>query len=249
MTSKTRYALLVVMTVVVFAVSMIAQDTSKTTVTQQHERATITAEVEQGEVVYVSGNELVVKGADGQVRHITVAPGATAVVDGKTITIKDVVPGMKLQRTIKTTTTPEVVTTVRTIQGKVWYVNAPSTIILTLPEGNKQYKVPRDQIFMVDGEKKTVFEIRKGMNVTATVLTQVSQSAIAQQKEVSGSMPAPPETPAMEGALLVETAAPAPMVAKAEMPTTLPKTGSILPLIGLLGLLSLAGSFAVRRFR
>jgi LPXTG-motif cell wall-anchored protein len=233
------------------AMSTLAQDTSQTTTTEHHGQASKTVDVEQGEVVYVSGNDLVLKMADGEIRHVTAPAGATAVVDGKTITIKDVVPGMKLQRTITTTTTPQTVTTVRTIQGKVWFVQAPSRIILTLPDNtNKEYKVPKNQVFMVNGEKKTVWDIRKGMNISATVLTEVPQTAVAHEKQVSGSMPAPPPIPPMEGVLLIESAAPATpaMVAEAA-PAKLPQTGSSLPLIGLLGILSLAGSLSLGLFR
>jgi LPXTG-motif cell wall-anchored protein len=245
------FALLATIAFLAFAMSTLAQDTSQTTTTRHHEQASKAVQVEKGEVVYVSGNELVVKMEDGQVQHLTVPDNATALVDGKTVTIKDVVPGMTLQRTITTTTTPETVTTVRTIQGKVWHVQPPSTIVLTLPDNtNKQYKVPKDQVFTINGEKKTVWDVRKGMNVSATVLTEVPQTAVAHEKQVSGSMPAPPPMPPMEGALLIETLAPAVPATVAEAsPAKLPHTGSSLPLIGLLGILSLAGSLSLRLFR
>jgi LPXTG-motif cell wall-anchored protein len=242
------YWLLVAAMICIVAAAAIAQDTSNTSVTQG--QATQEAQVEKGEVVYVSGNELVVKMENGEVRHVTVPDGATATVDGKQITIKDVQPGMVLQRTITTTTTPEVVTTVRTIHGKVWHVNPPKTVILTLPEGgNKTYNVPKDQKFMIDGQEKTVWDLKKGMKISATVLTEVPQTTVAQQREVSGKMPAPPPTPPAEGALLIETPAAAPTVAQAEPPATLPKTGSMVPLLGLLGVLSIAGSFGLKLFR
>ena len=42
-------------------------------------------------------------------------------------------------------------------------MNAPSSVILTLPDNtNKQYKVPKGQKFMIDGQEKTVFDLRKG---------------------------------------------------------------------------------------
>jgi hypothetical protein len=40
-------------------------------------------------VVYVSGNGVVVKMESGEIRHITDPDGATATVEGKTITIAD----------------------------------------------------------------------------------------------------------------------------------------------------------------
>src|SRR5262245_25629733 len=94
----------------------------------------VKTEVTRAEVGYVSRHDLVVKLEDGQVKHIVVPEGATAEVDGKTLTVHDLKPGMKLQRTITTTSTPRTVTTTKTIKGKVWYVSG-NNLILTLPSG------------------------------------------------------------------------------------------------------------------
>jgi hypothetical protein len=132
-----------------------------------------------GENPYVSGNDLVVKMDNGEVRHVTVPDSARATVNGKELSVHELKPGLKLQRTIVTTSTPKLVTTVRTIQGKVFYVNATSSVILSLPDGtNKQYKVSKSQKFTLDGQEKTVFDLKKGMNVTATVLTQVPETVV-----------------------------------------------------------------------
>ena len=48
---------------------------------------------------------------DGTIRHVTVPPGATATVDGKTIGLADLKPGMVLEKTITTTSVPKVITT------------------------------------------------------------------------------------------------------------------------------------------
>jgi LPXTG-motif cell wall-anchored protein len=241
----------------VFTASLPAQETSKTEVS--HGAGSHQVQVERGEVVYVSGNDIVVRMENGEVRHVTVPDSARATVDGKELSVHDLKPGMKLQRTIVTTTTPKLVTTVRTVQGKVFHVNAPSTVILTLADNtNKQYKVPKDQKFMIDGQQKTVFDLRKGMNVSATVVTQVPETVVAQQRKVTGSAPPPPPTPQIEGALLIEDApAPAPKQVAAAAPAPepepapkkLPKTGSPLPLMGLLGLLCSGLSIGMRMLR
>ena len=237
----------------VFAVAMLAQDTTKTQTTTGAGSKNV--QVDRGEVVYVSGNELVVKMESGEIRHFPNIPeSARATVDGKELSIHDLKPGMKLQRTIVTTATPRTVTTVRTIQGKVWQVSAPNTVILTLPDNtNKQYRIPKNQKFMIDGQEVTAFELRKGMNVSATVLTAVPETVIAEQRRTTGSAPPPPPTPPVQGALLIETPAPAPaptQVAAAEpAPAQLPKTASALPLIGLVGLLCSGLSLGMRMLR
>jgi len=239
---------------VAFAAAMLAQETSKTEAKQGPGSSQV--QVERGEVVYVSGNDLVVRMESGEVRHVTVPDSARATVDGKQLSVHDLKPGMKLERTITTTTTPRTVTTVRTVSGKVWQVSAPNSVILTLADGtNKQYKIPKGQKFMIDGQEKTAFDLRKGMNVSATVVTAVPETVVAQQRKVTGSAPPPPPTPPAEGALLIETPAPAPVAAAPAPsapeppPASLPKTGSVMPLIGLLGLLCSGLSIGLRMLR
>jgi hypothetical protein len=242
-----------------FAVAMLAQETSKTET--KAGPASNKVQVERGEVVYVSGNELVVKMENGEVRHFPNIPeSARATVDGKELSIHELRPGMKLQRTIVTTTTPRTVTTVRTIQGKVWQVSPPNSVVLTLADGsNKQYKIPKGQKFMIEGQEKTAFELKKGMNVSVTAMTTVPETVVAEQRRTTGSAPPPPPTPPIQGALLIETplpaptqtamaAAPAPAAAEPP-PARLPKTGSTLPLVGLLGLLCSGVSVGMRMLR
>jgi hypothetical protein len=239
-----------------FAVAMLAQETSRTEA--KAGPASKNIQVERGEVVYVSGNELVVKMENGEVRHFPNIPeSARATVDGKELSIHELKPGMKLQRTITTTTTPRTVTTVRAVTGKVWQVSPPNSVILTLADGtNKQYKIPKGQKFMIEGQEKTAFELRKGMNVSVTAVTTVPETVVAEQRRTTGSAPPPPATPAIQGALLIETPTLAPVptaVASASAPepppARLPKTGSALPLVGLLGLLCSGLSVGMRLLR
>ena len=152
-----------------------------------------TASVERGEVLAVNGNDIMVKMDTGEVRHYTAPPGATANVDGKQITVQDLRPGMKLQRTTITTTTDRVVTSVRTTQGTVWQVNAPY-VIFTGPDGkNKQVKVPDGTKFTIGGESKTVFELRKGMKFTATIVTQAPETVVTSTRSTTGTAPPPPK--------------------------------------------------------
>jgi hypothetical protein len=215
------------------------------------------AVVRKGEVVYVSGQELLVKMEDGSLKHFTVPQGATFTVDGKSYGVRDLTPGMKLTQRIVTTSTPQTITTVRSVTGKVWHVSAPSSVILTLPDGtNKQFKVPKNQKFTIDGQEKTVFDLRKGMTVTATAVSQVPETVVSTDRSVSGQ-PAPvsaPELPAAQsvGTLLVETAAAptaAPAAANEPAPTKLPKTASPVPLVGLMGALAVLMALGLRARR
>jgi hypothetical protein len=245
-----------------------AQDTSKTQVVAG--TPTITTTVEKGEVLYVSGNDLVVKMDTGEIRHMNVPDTARATVDGKELSVHDLKPGMKLQRTITTTSTPKTVTTIRTIQGTVFAVIPPSNLILSFPDGspNKSYNVPKDQKFVIDGKPYSAFELKKGMKVGATVVTDSSDVAVSETRRATGTSPVaaapppPPPTPVVYvGVLLIEVPAPATpppppptglsarATAPEPAPKALPKTASSLPLVGLLGLLLCTASLGIRTIR
>ena len=247
-------AVLFTLACAVISAGVWAQDVSTSTV--QKGPSSYETTVRSGTVTYVSGNELLVKLSNGATEHFVVSPSQTFTVDGKQMTIRDLKVGTHLTQTITTTTTPKTITTVRTINGKVWHVNAPSTVILTLPDNtNKQYNVPKDQVFMVNGQKDTVFQLRKGMMVNATVVTEEPVTEVSTNRAVKGVMPQPPATPVPDdvGVLLVESpkqpAQPTQTAAAEPAPTALPKTGSEWPLVGLLGAFSLGAGLLTRRVR
>jgi LPXTG-motif cell wall-anchored protein len=232
-----------------FIASMSAQVQTQTSAAAQ--KPTVVTQVESGEVVTVSGNDLVVKMADGTIRHIANVPeSARVTVDGQELGIHDLKPGMKLQRTITTTTTPKTITTVQSVTGTVWNVMPPLSVILTLENGkNQQFKIPKNQKFNVEGQMLDAWGLKKGMKISATKVVEVAVTDVARNRSVTGEMPPPPPPPPADVPILVaEEAAPPAEVAQAA-PPELPKTGSQLPLIGLLGLLSLASSLGLRTAR
>jgi hypothetical protein len=231
-----------------FTVSVAAQVNTETSTTRG---ATVTHEVkvERGEILHVSGNDLVVKMEDGTIRHFpNVSESARVTVDGRQIGVHELKPGMKLERTLTVTKTPTVVTTVKTVTGKVWHVTPPNHVILTLDDGtNQQFAIPKDQKFNVNGQMTDAWGLKKGMKISATKIIEEPVDVYEHQHEISGTMPPPPPAPAADEPILIAVATPPP--APAGAPAELPKTGSILPLIGLLGGLSLVSSLGLRIFR
>jgi hypothetical protein len=253
MNAKTRWTntwlvLLVAGVCLAFTLSMTAQVQTNTSETSH--AASVQTSVARGEVVYVSGNDLVVKMEDGTLKHINNVPeSARATVDGKEIGIHDVKVGMKLEKTITTTTTPKTITTVQTVTGKVWHVTPPTSVILTLEDGtNQQFKIPKDQKFNVDGQMLDAWGLKKGMKVSATKIVEKPTTEVAQEAKISGQMPPPPPAPPADAPILVAVAAPTPAPAAAA-PAELPKTGSPLALIALLGMLSTGASFGLKAIR
>ena len=230
----------------------------KTTTSTTTGTATNEVSVERGTVQSVSGNDLFVKMQDGSVRHFPNVPDSVRVtVDGQQLSIHDLKPGMKLQRTITTTTTPQTVTTVQTVTGKVWNVTPPKHVILTMENGkNQRFTIPDGQKFMVNGQLTDAWGLRKGMNVSATKITEVPETVIDRQRKLTGTMPPPPPPlPADQPILVAIVAVPVPPVASAPaaappaQPASLPKTGSPFPLICLLGLIFTSSSIGLRFLR
>jgi hypothetical protein len=237
---------------IVFALSAGAQVQTKTTTKTGQSSEVV--RVERGEVVAVEGNDLIVKMDDGSLRHFEDIPeSARITVDGRELGIHDLKPGMLLQRTITTTTTPKLVTTVQTVKGKVWYVNPPLSVILTLEDGtNQSFKIPKDQKFNVDGQMVDAFGLKKGMLVTATKIVEVPTSVTTQHKNATGTIP--PPAPAAAVPLLVAEGEPTPVPPEStQAPASTEKTGttlgSSLPVIGLGLVLLLVLWFAAKWIR
>jgi hypothetical protein len=207
--------------------------------------------VERGEIVYVSGNSVVIKMEDGTLRHFDNVPESTTLtVDGKQLNVHQLQVGMKVERQTITTTTPKTITTVQTVTGTVWHVTPPNSVILRMENGeNQQFKIPKGQIFTIDGQKMDAFGLKKGMKVDAQKVVEESAVEIAQEVKRTGKMPPPPPEPKADVPILVMVptrAAPAPVetaaAAPEPAPTKLPKTASDVPLIGVLGTLLCAVS-------
>lgn len=242
---------LVIATGMALTIALTAQVQTRTTTKTGTPTKQVT--VERAEVVHVSGNDLIVKMENGEIRHFANVPeSARVTVDGKQLGIHDLKPGMKLERTITVTTVPKTVTTVESVTGTVWQVNPPSTVILTLENGkNQQFKIPKGQKFTIDGQETDAFGLKKGAKVSATRITEVPETFVEHQQQVTGSMPPPPPAPSADVPILVAVVAPpAPAAtAPAQASETLPKTGSELPLIGLLGLLLTGSSLCLKWVR
>lgn len=234
------------------AVAALAWTQDVSTSTVQHGPSSFETNVRNAEVVYVEGNDLVIKVENGRLEHLVVPDTDKFHIDGREASVYDLKPGMKLTETITTTTTPRYVKTIRTIEGKVWLVHPPETVILTLPDHKHMiYKVPSHATFTINDKPQTVFELRKGMKFKATIVKDEPETVIESAKHVVAEAPPAPVIPQEVGTLLIEEAereAPV-MTAQADLPDVLPETGSWLPLIGFVGAFASAASLGLRVYR
>src|SRR5579862_815745 len=251
-TDRTKWSLVIAVAVLCLAtaLSMTAQVNTESSTAAG--KASVVTKVERGEIAYVSGNNVVVKMEDGSLRHFDNVPDSARItVDGKELGVHDLQVGMKVQKTITTTTTPKTITTVKSVTGKVWHVSPPNSVILTLEDGtNQQFKIPNNQKFNVDGQMVDAWGLKKGMKISATKVVEEPITVVYQRAKVSGTMPPPPPAPPADVPVIVFVkVAPPPTEVAEAAPASLPKTGSPLPLIGFLGFLSLASAFGLKVVR
>jgi len=197
-----------------------------------------------------SGKSTVAATLLGHLRHGSRITGGRVTVDGKELGVHDLKPGMKLEKTITTTSTPKVITTVKSVTGKIWQITPPTSVILTLEDGtNQKFNIPKDQKFNVDGQMVDAWGLKKGMKISATKVVEEPMTEVEQQAKVTGQMPPPPPAPPSDAPILIALVTPAPAPAAAAAPAELPKTASFLPLLGLLGMLSTVSSFGLWAIR
>lgn len=177
-------------------------------------------------VVYAGGDDVVVQSSDGKLLNYTVAPGTKFAAGGRQVGLSELKPGTKL--TAPVPGTPQIVTAVSVVKGKVYSVTPPTGITLSLSEGVKDVSVPAGTTFAVDGKKLSLAELKADMMVEATIVT------------TSASGTSVTTAPAQAGALLV---------AKADGEGDLPAAGTHLPLFGVLGVVLLLAGFALMSVR
>src|SRR5690242_29724 len=132
MTTRLSRILMVSGAALALTTAAMAQDMPRTTKEQIKGAGATKTEKLTGTVVFVEGNKLVVKMANGDLRTFEPPASRRFIVDGQELTTDQLKPGTKLTATVSTTTTPITDRTTTVGTGKVWYV-AGNTVILTLP--------------------------------------------------------------------------------------------------------------------
>src|SRR5262249_50248958 len=139
----------------------------------------------------------------------------------------------------------------QSIEGEVWYVGPPTVVLkLTSGEAHKYIVKSTDPVTITDsnGKPMTVFDLRKGMNIKATKITEAPIDTIVSEVQVTGTAPKMAQAHEASSAAPAAARAAAPAAAPAAAKPKMPKTGSPLPLIGELGLLFIILAFGIRRY-
>lgn len=232
-----------------------------------------TTETKKFEVIAVNGNELVVRLPEGT-RELTVADDFRFTVDGKQLSVRELKPGMAGTATITTRTTVTPVTVTEIKNGTVAQV-AGSSIIVRTDEGFRAFsqgEIDKRGIKIYrSGKPAQLSDFRAGDRLSATIVTSLPPRVVT-EKEVQATTAAPAAAATRAGAgapagaagggaaaggaaqgtaASRTTSAGAASGSGAPAARKLPKTAGPLPLLGVVGLSSLAigAGLAIRRRR
>jgi hypothetical protein len=217
----------------------------------------VKSEIKSGLVIGKTDHSVIVKGDDGVVREYQVPAGKTAMIDGKETGLADLKIGTTVAAVFNTVTKPVEVKTTTIKDGEVVKV-AGANLTTKEKDGFHNYVVPKGFRFNVDGQEKGIEDLGPGMKLNATIVhTSTKMTTETQRGKVVGAAPAAPAPAPVAAA---PAPAPAPVAAAAPAPAPvaeakpakkkkLPKTASPMPLVGLLGGLSVAAGAGLRTIR
>jgi hypothetical protein len=205
------------------------------------------------EVVSVDGNTIVWRNPAGETKEFVAPPGFTVTMDGKQLGVADLKPGMKGTASVTTTTTEKMVYVTEHRNAEVLAVSGTAIIARGQDGQPKKWTkadVEKRNITLYrNGAPAEISDFRPGDKLTATIVTDQPVTTVS-QGEVNAMVNAPAASkPAPVAAAPPPPAPAAPAPAPAPMAETLPKTASPLPLVGLLGALSLAAGFGLTALR
>jgi len=208
------------------------------------------------EVIAVQGNTVVAKGPDGT-KEYDLPPDFKMDMDGKPVAVADLKPGMTVHATITTKISTHKVITNEVKNGEVMNVTAYSVIVKT-DKGYQKFTPETlksgDVMIFKDGQEVHLSELKKGDMISATIVTVHPPTTVTERQINATAKHAPKKAePAPTAAAAAPAAEPAPAAAPAEEPKPahkhLPKTASPLPLVALIGFLSMGAGFGLTALR
>ena len=143
-------------------------------------------------VVYVSGDDAVLKMPDGSLRLFELVPGTPLYIDGKQASPSDLKPGMTIAHAKLHTRMHSDVTTVTEVSGTIPAKNGRN-VTLRLEDGtSKIYRAPYDATFNVNGQETSYDNVTKGMKISVTAVK--TQGLTSQTNRTAAVAQTPPQS-------------------------------------------------------
>ena len=208
------------------------------------------------EIVAVHGNTIVWKDPAGVTKEFVAPANFTLTMDGKQLGVAELKPGMKGSAVVTTTTTHKPVHVSEVRNAEVLAVSGNAVVVRQdgKPRKYTQADVERRHAKLYrNGVEVSLGQFRPGDRLSATIVTDGPPETITESQVAAMVDPAARPAPV---AAAPPAPAPAPAPARAPDPEpaaapadSLPSTASPVPLIGILGVLSLAAAFTLRSIR
>jgi hypothetical protein len=204
-------------------------------------QALVVTEIRTGEILYVDGNYVVVRGPEG-VREFIVSSDFRFTTNGHDISVHELKAGMRFGATITTTLAPVEVTATEIRQAQV-KKKLGNTLVVRLDDGTYKKFTAEDTkhimlTFLRNGREATAWDLKEGDKIEATIITRLPPEVMASQTlDVAVAPPPPPPSKIVAPPEPAAKLTPASPAASTEKPArVLPKTASRTAAIGLAGL-------------
>src|SRR5215211_1382245 len=162
----------------------------------QAQQTSSSSETKKFEILAVDGNNLVVSLPEGT-KELAVPDDFRFTVNGQSLSVHELKPGMKGTATITTQTTVTPVTVTEVKNGTVYERSAGSITVQT-PEGFKRFSqgdLDKRGVKIVKGGKPVDLEdLNKGDKLSATIVTSMPPRVLT-KKEVQASVATPEAAP------------------------------------------------------
>jgi hypothetical protein len=179
-------------------VCLSAQPDSTTTKTPRSVSKVLT--IDSAQVVYVSGDDAVLRMPDGSLRLFELAPGTPLMIDGKEAKPSDLSPGMNISHVQLHSQVTADVETVETLSGVITGKSG-RFLTLRLDDGtSKIYRVPTHATFNVGGRDTNFNDITRNMRINVTAVTTSGLNSHSSAGKVVATTP---PTPPQQGTLLI----------------------------------------------
>ena len=158
------------MVVLVAAVALVAPAASAQT----------TLNIQNGTVVGVWDNTLVIRDSSGVSRQFDVPPDFKVDVDGKSVSVKELRPGMHITAAVRTVNTPVVVQS-KELRDATYIKHAGALVYVKEADGIHSYNTPAGFRFWINNAPLRADDLQTNMKLNATIVHTGTATGTSQE--------------------------------------------------------------------